>query len=314
MSNAPELQQPNLPDPADEVGHPPGPEALWNESWYFDFADLGAGLGGWVRLGLYPNKGRAWINALLCGPGLPTVALNDFTAAVPVDPAKVQADGFTLTQWAAERLQLYRVRFDGTAMAYDDPAALLRGEPGRPVRVEADLIWHTDGQPYRYTATSRYELPCEVSGAVAVDGVARTVGAAPGQRDHSWGVRDWWGVDWMWFALHLRDGTRLHGVQVRVPGLADTVGIGYAQRTGTPLIELTDIRADTDFGADGLPGRTRLRLAPGDLAGDVEVLAHAPVRLVADDGRVAQFPRAWVNVRLDDGRVGTGWMEWNRNL
>ena len=64
----------------DEGPHPPSDEALWNESWYFDFADAAAGLGGWIRLGLYPNEDRAWVNVLLCGPGLPTLALNDFLA------------------------------------------------------------------------------------------------------------------------------------------------------------------------------------------------------------------------------------------
>jgi len=33
----------------------------------------------------------------------------------------------------------------------------------------------------------------------------------PGQRDHSHGVRDWWSMDWVWSALHLDDGTALHG-------------------------------------------------------------------------------------------------------
>ena len=75
----------------DEGPHLPSDEALWNESWYFDFVDAAAGLGGWVRLGLYPNEDRAWVNVLLCGPGLPTLALNDFHAALPDDPARVFA-------------------------------------------------------------------------------------------------------------------------------------------------------------------------------------------------------------------------------
>jgi hypothetical protein len=36
------------PDPADEAAHEPGAEALWNESWYWDFADPEQGIG---RLG-----------------------------------------------------------------------------------------------------------------------------------------------------------------------------------------------------------------------------------------------------------------------
>ena len=45
---------------ADERAHAPGEERLWGESWYFDFTDREGTLGGYVRLGLYPNLGVAW--------------------------------------------------------------------------------------------------------------------------------------------------------------------------------------------------------------------------------------------------------------
>ena len=60
---------------------------------------------------------------------------------------------------------------------------------------------------------------------------------SPGQRDHSWGVRDWWAMDWVWSALHLDDGTHIHGVDIRIPG-APPIGVGYLQQPGQPLVEL----------------------------------------------------------------------------
>ena len=94
-----------------------------------------------------------------------------------------------------------------------------------------DLVWSTDGTPYKYRLTTRYEIPCAVSGTVTVDGHRYTFDAVPGQRDHSWGVRDWWSMDWVWSALHLDDGTHLHGVEIRIPGVPP-VGIGYVQDRG----------------------------------------------------------------------------------
>jgi hypothetical protein len=44
---------------------------------------LSQDVGRWVRLGLIPNRGHAWINALLCGPGMPTIAVLDWDAALP---------------------------------------------------------------------------------------------------------------------------------------------------------------------------------------------------------------------------------------
>ena len=74
-------------------GAHPGDEPLWNESWYWDFADPEQGIGGWIRLGLMPNQNVAWINALICGPDIPTVALLDFHAPLPADPNDVCRQG-----------------------------------------------------------------------------------------------------------------------------------------------------------------------------------------------------------------------------
>ena len=199
----------------------------------------------------------------------------------------------------------------GQAQVYDDPAAALAGTETRSADVSLDLVFDTAGEPYRYQLATRYEIPCTVGGTVVVDGITHAITAAPGQRDHSWGVRDWWAMDWVWFALHLDDGTHLHAVDIRIPG-APHIGIGYAQREGA-LVELTTVEAREVFGSNGLPISTELVLQPGDLRVATEVVAQAPVRLVNDDGRIADFPRAWMSARTADGRTGVGWMEWNRN-
>ncbi len=302
--------QPLTPEPDDEGSHDAGDEPLWNESWYFDFADPQQGIGGWIRLGLYPNQRTAWLNALLCGPDMPTVAINDFEAALPSDPAAVHTDDADFTFTAAESLRSYRVTVRGQGLAYDDPAALLRGDAGKPVEVAMDLVWTTAGAPYLYRITPRYEIPCSVSGTLTIDGRAVAVRDVAAQRDHSWGVRDWWAMDWVWSALHLDDGTHLHGVEIRIPG-APVMGIGYVQQPGQPLLELQAVSARETFGDNGLPQGTTLRY--GDMTVTIDVRGHAPVLLTAPDGRISHFPRAWATVATDDGRTGVGWVEWNRN-
>ena len=91
---APEALQPSADD---EGAHRPGAEPLWSESWYADFVDEEQGIGGWFRLGLIPNQNTAWVNALLCGPDMPTVAVNDFEAQLPGDPGVVRTDAIELT-------------------------------------------------------------------------------------------------------------------------------------------------------------------------------------------------------------------------
>ncbi|MFG1932959.1 phosphotransferase [Mycobacterium sp. NPDC048908] len=306
----PVTPEPLTPAPRDEGAHEATDEPLWNESWYFDFADLGQGLGGWIRLGLYPNQGIAWINALLCGPDMATVAINDFQAALPGDVGAVQTDRVALTLDASEPLQTYRVTVRGQGQAYQDPAALLRGETGEPVEMTMDLLWSTTGAPYLYRITPRYEIPCTVSGTVTVDDREVILREVAGQRDHSWGVRDWWAMDWVWSALHLDDGTHLHGVDIRIPG-APPMGIGYVQQAGMPLVELQAVESREAFDDNGLP--TTTTIAYRDVTATIDIRGHAPVLLTAPDGRISHFPRAWATVTTDDGRSGVGWIEWNRN-
>ncbi|CAN5574229.1 phosphotransferase [soil metagenome] len=310
---------PLRPEAADESAHAPTDEPLWSESWYWDFVDSAQRVGGWLRLGLIANQGTAWMQALLCGPDMPTIAISDFAAPLPADPFALTTDTFEFAHAATTPLQRYTVTVRGRGEAFDDPAALLRGEAGRPVEVMMDLQWTSDGTPYQYRITPRYEIPCTVTGVAAADGHTYTFAGVPGQRDHSWGARDWWSMEWVWSALHLDDGTHLHGVDMRIPGMPP-FGIGYVQAasddaTGA-LVELQGVTAREVFSPNELPVSTELTLTAdgaADVVATTEIVGHAPVRLTSPDGRVSFFPRAWGTVTTADGRSGVGWLEWNRN-
>ncbi len=116
----------------------------------------------------------------------------------------------------------------------------------------------------------------------------------------------------MWCALHLDDGTHLHGLSLQIPD-TPSISIGYTQDAAGDIGELTQVSIRKVFSANGLPEDTTLELEPGSVTAQVAVRAHGPVRLVAVDGRVSQFPRAWVDIATTDGRTGVGWMEWNRS-
>jgi hypothetical protein len=308
----PVAPEPLRPSEEDELAHTATDEPLWSESWYSDFVDTAQGLGGWFRIGLIANQQTAWVQALLCGPDRPTVAIA-VEVPLPADPWTVHTDGLELGHAASTPLQAYRVDLRGQGQSYSDPSALLRGEPGTPVELTMNLVWATDGMPYTYRVTTRYEIPCTVSGTVSVDGESYRLDSVAGQRDHSWGVRDWWGMDWVWSALHLDDGTHVHGVNIRIPGVP-AFSVGYVQDAAGSLVELSAVNTRETFDAKGLPTDATLSLDPAELTADVEVQGNAPVRLTSAEGRVSEFARAWVSVNTTDGRTGVGWMEWNRNM
>ena len=301
---------PLRPPPSDEHRHEPGAGELWNESWYFDVVSDEGTTGAYARLGLYPNLGVSWITAMVCGPDRPTVAVVDTCAPLPSghDLSVVSGESRIELSCIAE-LERFRVAFAGTGRAYPDPAALLRGEDGAPVPVEADLVWETLGEPYAYRMTTRYEIPCRAAGTIRIDEKELRI-AGVGQRDHSWGVRDWWSADWMWSAGHLDDGTRFHAVVFRLPG-TPPLGISYLQPPEGGVIEVEDVTASEEVGPDGMI--TSARIGIGELDLHVQPLAFGPLRLESPDGRVSEFPRAMCTVSASDGRAGVAWVEWNRN-
>jgi hypothetical protein len=204
-------------------------------------------------------------------------------------------------------LERFRLTARGVAEAHADHSAPLRGESGEPLKIELDLLWETDGVPYSWRQSTRYEIPCRVTGTVRL-GAEEIAFSGPGQRDHSWGARDWWAVDWMWSALHLEDGTHTHAVGVpQMPGY----GVGYVQREGT-LEEIDSVTATEQDAANGLPERAQILSGPPELTLELEPLAFGALRLEAPDGRLSLFPRAMCRARTADGRSGIGWVEWNR--
>jgi hypothetical protein len=299
------------PAPSDEGLHAPGPEPLWSESWYFDAIADGGDLGVYHRLGRLPNTGACLLTTCVVRPGQPALMLvaSELEPPPADDPAQEIAAERVRARHACERtLEHFRITVEGSAEAHADHSAPLRGLAGEPVEIALDAVWTTDGIPYRWRRATRYEIPCRVAGTVRV-GERRLELSGPGQRDHSWGARDWWASDWMWCALHFADGTHAHAVTV--PGHPNFAA-GYVQRDGE-LLEAASATSSEVVTREGLIESARVAISPGELEVEVEPVAFGALLLESGDGRVSHFPRAMARLRATDGRVGLGWLEWNRN-
>jgi hypothetical protein len=295
--------------PSDEELHPVGPELLWNESHYFDFAAPDGSVGGYVRLGLYPNWHRAWYWACIVRPGQPTVLVADNAAELPAPGrTELRTAALSAAQEITEPLRTARLSLDAIGAVLPEAVAAYAdlGSADR-VSLGLDLEWRTVGGVYPYKDLPRYEIPCQVSGTARLG--AETISISGwGERDHSWGERDWWQISWLWSAGRLDDGTAFHGMQANI-GFA----IGWPSFTVTSdggLSHDSGFAAHTDFGPDGFPVQSRLLLAGGSM--QAVPLAFAPVAMTSPEGCVSRFPRALCRFTTDDGRTGYGWTEWNQ--
>lgn len=303
-------------DPANEGRHLPDDDRYWNESWYLDFASDDGRLGGYVRTGLYPNLGVCWYWACVVGEGRPLVTIIDHSVAIPAAPAlAVRSDGLWTDYVVETPWRHVSLGLEGFGVALEDPAATYgSGAPdglrGERTALGFELDWETEGEPYPFPlGITRYEIPCRVHGEILV-GDERIEFDGSGQRDHSWGVRDWWAMSHNWSEGALDDGTRFHGTHA-LPGWGDW-SFSYVQPPGgTPQGDFGNYRTDPVLDADGLPVSARLNV-PG-LELDVEMVAHSPVLLVSPEGEQTRFPRTLVRYREVDGpRKGVGWIEYGQ--
>lgn len=289
---------------ADEARHQPGDEALWSESVYLDFFAPDGSLGGYVRFGLYPNLGVTWYWACLVGEGRPLVTVIEHEAPLVRGGGwELRAPGMWSELVVETPLDHVTVGLEAFAVAMDDPTEVYRSGRGDRVPFGLDLEWETDGGSFAYDITSRYEIPCRVHGEILV-GEERIELDGWGQRDHSWGVRDWWAFEWCWSAGRLEDGRRFHGVVLPFPHVT-----GYVGRPGS-LDTVTAGSATAELDGAGLARAGAVTL--GDLVLTATPLAWAPVLLTAPDGRVSRFPRALTRFVDADGTPGLGWLELNQ--
>jgi hypothetical protein len=293
----------------DEGRHGPGDDALWNESWYFDVADPGRDLGAYLRLGLYPNRRRTWFQIVVVGRDRPlTVLFDDRAPPLDGDLLEMGSDRWSVRLEAVSALQTWRVRARAGAEQFADPLAVFRRERGGPVDVEVDLTWSSTGPAYHYGSTSRYEVSARVTGTITVG--AETIAIdARGQRDHSWGVRDWWAFGWCWSAGALDDGSAFHASDIRFSG--GSTGFGYVLGAGRRLVPASRITMTEVLDEESVPTGARIAIEPGGLDMEATPVALSPILFDADDGRVARMSRLLCRYTTGDGRVGTGWTEWN---
>jgi hypothetical protein len=301
--------------PADEGRHLPGTDQLWGESWYHDFAAADGSYGGYLRLGLYPNQEIAWYWVYLVRPGQPLVVIRDHAVPAPDRAAsdathgrvEVASDRVRGAWDPVEPLRKYRITTEGTGIALANPADAFHAEHGPDVAVSLDLTWEGVAAPFMYTATTRFEQSAWVTGQVTIGGERIDV-HCPGQRDHSWGVRDWWQFGWVWCSGRLDDGTWWHTARSIVPKV-DIFQTGYVITPDIALHPVQDVKVTYDLDDEELPQRGTLAVGDLELAWKAEM--QAPVLLVSGEGKESRFPRAVCTFDTPDGRTGRGWIEFN---
>ncbi len=291
-----------------EGRHSPGADWWWNESWYFDFTANDGSIGGYVRIGLYPNQSRAWCWVYIVNAD-GTVVVRDHDVPFPKPQALLaRSEGLWCELICETPMEHWSIGVEAFGVRLDDAKHAYSGEIGTRIPVGLELEWEVAAPAFHYPYPPEYpSMHYQHSGAVhgtillgdesiQFDGV--------GERDHSFGDRDWWRFGWNWASAYFGPTFTLHTLK----GDHDLFTEGYIWR-GEALERVTDLDVAAAFCEEGFLTSAEM-VVNRKLRVVVQPLFHAPVPLVSGDGRSARFPRSLCRYTADSGEVGFGWSEW----
>lgn len=286
---------------ADERRHRPGPELRWAESWTFDFWSADGLLGGWVRVTLLPNLGRAWYHAFLAGPDRQLVAVVDPAVPIPDAGLEFRTTGLWATHICETPHDHWTVGLEAFGLGVDDPMELYGRQFGDQVPLGFDLEWEAACSVESTDIPSPgYRQACDVSGEILVGG-SEIDFEGVGWRDHRWGPWPGWDQRWLDVRGRLDQGSWFAATIVG----GDVIG-AQASLDGTSA-HLDD--AGQRMAGPGMPAAAELGLDGRRIGCDP--VAVTPLELVDPEGRVTRAPRALCRCSTAEGRSSYAWVEWN---
>ncbi len=321
---------------SDDLMHPNGGEATFNESAYYNFFDPRLRVGGFVRLGNRPNEGHAEMTICVYLPD----GRVGFMFKRPQIAGNERHDAGGLRFEVLRPFAEHRITYAGSCCLLADPLEMAepRDAFGRNphVPVGLDVRWlglspgyggelrRRDGDRWvsvpsekagQEFAKGHLEQHGKAVGVLTVDGERFTLDA-PGLRDHSWGPRSWQAPKrYRWLTMSFgedlgavplvteqRDGGEIHA--------------GYVYRRGRENERIVHTEITTEVrGAQQLHDRIHVRAttAGGEvLEIDGKVLAIIPLRN-RRDGKVTRIAEGMTEWRWGD-RVGYGLSEYLDHL
>lgn len=314
--------------PEDEFWHEVSSEhPLWRESYYFDFYDPETTLSGFTSLGYRVNKGyMGSVTGLVWNDSV--FLRKDYGR--PTKHKKIVVEG--LKYIPETPLEKWRIRQLDPMNKFElEPNAMQRNPDEFPTEkdplydIDVDLTFVGTHEPVDYYTTAsqqemeivspvysrHYEQACEVTGQVTIGNETIEVNG-PGQRDHSWGIRDWRGPDsWVWLGASFDANTAVSFIQITNQDKA--VLDGYLHMDGQTT-HVKDISLDTDY-RDNSDKQDSLTCDIVDsqgreyrIYGEAETIIPIDFEYEDEIGKIRRGPTTFQN--RDTGQVGYGWSEY----
>jgi hypothetical protein len=267
--------------------HQPGQDKEWNESFYFNFYDREQDICAFMRIGLKPNMNERSMFCFLMMPDGSLVGIKD-------------QEGMGEGSLFVRSLRFEKVEAEKKwKLSFNGSMARMHGSSKEPVAVLFALEFDTLNNTFDYrecvsgenerisqkVASEHLEQYGRATGTLMVGGETFEVNGL-GERDHSWGVRDWNAPKmWIWLTAEFDEQVAFNLTKLFIEEAEVSAGFVHEGGRNIPLIKAT-VNATVD--ADGRP--RALDLIMGDKDGNeyrasAEVLKAAQMPFPSRDGK-----------------------------
>ncbi len=284
----------------DDFLHTPGTELDWRESYYFNFVSHDEETAGFTTIGVLPNRRRAEFVLFLFSEGKQTTYYKEQELAIDLQSHAPLSNG-TLTYAVVESMQTWKIDF------FDE-------------KLDLRLEWRARFPPFDFgegSGTSwlgHFEQSGTVEGeAEFPDGRKIHIGGY-GQRDKSWGPRNWH-IE-KWFALHTQFEKYNIGLRKdMVKGISHVSG-GLSSSGRQLAASEVEVYETFGEGDDKIPvgALTTIRYVNGENATILSKLiapkSYAKFRRDFSQGSTELFEGMAVHENTRTGERGTGLIEF----
>jgi hypothetical protein len=313
--------------------HEPAADIEWNESYYFIFYDKEKKVGGMSRIGFKPNKqdGMTFFFLFLPDGSVAAYHANDDASEYPrrFQVSNVQHNCLENGKW--------HYTFEGPMLIFDDSKNFAKVKEDPQVITDLvggkiDLNYAAINETYEYSehmtpesleigkksGDRHWEQIGKVTGIVKVGDETYEIDGCIGQRDHTYGIRDWTGIgNWFYFVIWFNENLAVNPAAVMMEdGRIGTGGFIYKDGENIPL---ESIRMNNHlYQEDGIfPISTELELI--DANGQKYILKAfpgviIPVPFRGESGEVSFLIQSFGSFQLDDIKGGYGSYEVLRRM
>jgi hypothetical protein len=305
----------------------------WNESYYFVFFDKTNNIGGMSRIGFKPNKseGMTFFFLFLADGSAAgyhkEIKLKDFSENLHV--------GGMSHNWQDD--ESWKYLFKGTMIFVADPLNLpkVRADPKlilKSNKVLMDLTFIPLNEIYEYSeymtpesleigkksGDKHWEQIGRVKGKISIGKEDYIINSVIGQRDHTYGVRDWTGVgDWLYYVVWFNENLTINPAAIVTDDERLSIG-GFLFKDGKniPLRSINIIKQEYD--EQGVyPISSELHII--DNLGEIHNLKAQvgpiiPVPFKDDEGNQSILVQAFGKFELDGIKGGYGTFETLRKV